>query len=113
MKKNMILSSILVILLVLILTILGLNIKNQNKEYKELETKLKQAAIGYYGEKPSLISNNGTITSEELSNYDNTINMTIKEDICTGYVKTTSNMGIYEYKPYISCNNYQTKGYTK
>lgn len=113
MKKNMILSSILVILLVLTLTLIGLNTKKQNKEYKELETKLEKAAIGYYGENPSLISNNGTITSEELCIYDSTINMIVKEDTCTGYVKTISNMGIYEYKPYISCKNYQTKGYTK
>lgn len=109
----MILSGFLVILLTLTLTVIGLNLKKNNKDYKELESKLEQAAIGYYGEKPGLLSNNGTIDSVELISYDSSINMVINDDTCVGYVKTTSNMGIYDYKAYISCGNYVTKGYDK
>lgn len=111
MKKTMILSGILAVLLIATLTIIGFNIKNQNKEYKELEDTIEKVAIAYYGEYPTLIKNNGTIETNDLVQYDENINMIINGDECTGYVKTKSNMGIYEYKAYIKCQNYTTPGY--
>lgn len=113
MKKNMILAGILVILLVILLTVIGLNIKKSTTDYKQLENKLSKAAIGYFGESPSLAKDGLVIDSDDLYNYDNTIDMNISGDTCTGYVKLTSNMGIYDYKAYIKCNNYITKGYSK
>ena len=111
MKKNMIIWLILIVILVGGLTIIALKIKNANKEYKTLEKKMTDVAKAYYGEKPGLLKNNETISIQDLSDYDNTLTNKVNEEECNGYVKTTSNMGIFEYKAYIKCNEYTTKGY--
>ena len=82
-----------------------------SKEYKTLEKKMTDVAKAYYGEKPGLLKNNETISIQDLSDYDNTLTNKVNEEECNGYVKTTSNMGIFEYKAYIKCNEYTTKGY--
>ena len=51
MKKNMIIWLILIVILVGGLTIIGLKIKNENKEYKTLEQKMTDVAKAYYREK--------------------------------------------------------------
>ena len=107
MKKNMIIWLILIVILVGGLTIIGLKIKNENKEYKTLEKKMTDVAKAYYGEKPGLLKNNETISIQDLSDYDNTLTNKVNEED----VKTTSNMCIFEYKAYIKCNEYTTKGY--
>lgn len=112
MKKNMAIWLILIVILVGGLTVIGFKIKNENKEYKTLEKKMTDVSKSYYGEKPALLKNNGIITIEELSEYDNTLIPKVNEEECKGYVKTTSSMGIYEYKAYIKCDNYKTNGYT-
>ena len=111
MKKNMVIWLILIVILVGGLTVIGLKIKNDNKEYKTLEEKMTDVAKAYYGEKPGLLKNNETISIQDLSDYDNTLTNKVNEEECNGYVKTTSNMGIFEYKAYIKCNEYTTKGY--
>ena len=111
MKKNMVIWLILIVILVGGLTIIGLKIKNENKEYKTFEKKMTDVAKAYYGEKPGLLKNNETISIQDLSDYDNTLTNKVNEEECNGYVKTTSNMGIFEYKAYIKCNEYTTKGY--
>ena len=58
MKKNMVIWLILIVILVGGLTIIGLKIKNENKEYKTLEKKMTDVAKAYYGEKPGLLKNN-------------------------------------------------------
>ena len=73
MKKNMIIWLILILILVGGLTIIGLKIKNENKEYKTLEKKMTDVAKAYYGEKPGLLKNNETISIQDLSDYDNTL----------------------------------------
>ena len=111
MKKNMVIWSILIVILVGGLTIIGLKIKNDNKEYKTLEKKMTDVAKAYYGENPGLLKNNETISLQDLSNYNNTLTNKVNEEECNGYIKTTSNMGIFEYKAYIKCKEYTTKGY--
>ena len=113
MKKNMVIWLILIVILVGGLTVIGLKIKNDNKEYKTLEKKMTDVAKAYYGEKPNLLKNNETISLQDLSDYDKTLTNKINDEECTGYVKTTSNMGIFDYKAYIKCNEYTTKGYVK
>ena len=88
-----------------------MNISYDWKDYKILEKKMTDIAKAYYGEKPGLLKNNETISLQDLSNYDNTLTNKVNEEECNGYVKTTSNMGIFEYKAYIKCNEYTTKGY--
>ena len=111
MKKNMVIWLILIAILVGGLTVIGLKIKNDNKEYKTLEKKMTDVAKAYYGEIPGLLKDNETISLQDLSDYDNTLTNKVNEEECNGYVKTTSNMGIFEYKAYIKCNEYTTKGY--
>ena len=111
MKKLMGLWIFVVVILISGLTYVGYLIKNENKVYKVLENKLGEVAQGYFGENPDLLSNNKIVQDTELGSYKEEILTKLKENDCKGYVKTTSNMGIYEYKAYIKCNNYETKNY--
>lgn len=111
MKKLMGLWIFIVVLLVSGLTYIGFKIKNENNFYKGLENELEEVAKGYFGEKPGLLSNNKIVLDYELGEYKEEILSKLKENNCQGYVKTKSNMGIYEYKAYIKCNDYETKNY--
>ena len=113
MKKLMGLWIFVVVILISGLTYVGYLIKNENKVYKVLENKLEEVAQGYFGENPGLLSNNKIVQDTELGSYKEEILTKLKENDCKGYVNTTSNLGIYEYKAYIKCNNYETKGYEK
>jgi ArsR family metal-binding transcriptional regulator len=68
-----------------------------NNEYS-LETELKQAAKNYYN-KTDDTSDVVSVNLLELQNY-------INKTTCTGYVVKSEN-----YKPYIKCGVYETKGY--
>jgi len=37
----------------------------------------------------------------------------VKDKECTGYVEVFKNNTVYDYKAYIKCDNYETKGYEK
>lgn len=111
MKKTMYLWIVLIVGLLVGLTFIGFNTKKSNKIYKDLEKELIKTAQGYYGEQPSLLKNGAIIIDKELKDYKDSLNLELENDKCEGYVKVKSNMGIFEYKAFIKCNNYTTKGY--
>lgn len=112
-KTLFIIWAIIVVIVLILLTILGFMLKNNNKEYHELEDKLKVSGEKYGN--TEFIYNNEfktlKITTEELENYID-YDLKVNEDECTGYVEVTYDYA-YEYKAFISCNNYTTKGYEK
>lgn len=111
MKKTLTIWIIIVVLLSIGLTLIGYNITKENKKYKVLEKELVKVAEGYFGEKINLLQNNAVVLDTELKEYNPKIDMKIDGKECKGYVKTTSKMGIYEYKAYIKCDDYETNGY--
>lgn len=92
-------------------TVIGLQMNSKNKIYKELEKELVATAKGYYGERPGLLANNIVLTQSEMIEYKEEIKEKLEKKSCKGYVKVTSNMGIFDYKAYVSCDNYETSGY--
>lgn len=114
MKKQKVLWivwAIIVVIVITLLTILGFMLNKKNAKYYELEDKLKTAAEKY--------STNDFIFQDGVNEYTITMddlkgkyidNLNTQNDTCTGYVKMTFNVA-YEYKAYIKCNNYKTRGY--
>ena len=111
MKKVMIIWAIVAVILVGGLTYVGFNIKNNDKPYKELEKALTKEAISLVGEKPSLVMTDNKITMDTFKANNISVNMGVSDDVCDGYVIVENVRGFYNYKPYIKCQKYQTKGY--
>lgn len=114
MKKQRILWIIwgsIVVIVIILLTILGFLLNKKFDKYYKLENKLKLAAEKY--------STENFIFQDDVKEYIITFddlkgkyldNLNIENDQCTGYVKMTLNVA-YEYKAYIKCNKYKTRGY--
>lgn len=112
-NKYMLLWGFLVILLIGLLTAVGFIYKNKTKVYKELETSLVEAEKKYVEAKFLYPQDDTTLktTSEELLNENYIDNMTIDNQECNGYVKVYKDSTVFEYKAFIKCNHYTTKGY--
>lgn len=102
-------------LIIAIFGIIKLNLllgrdKNKNFNYETLETKLVNASKEYIDDKDK-ISENEIITSSELisKNYLDELKDEDNTD-CTGYVEVEVSDEM-EYKAYITCFDYTTKGY--
>lgn len=111
-KIAYIIWAILVIIIFGLLTMLGFMYKKKVEPYKELEFNLKEIAEKYV-ELEFLYPENGEeviIKSEDLIKKDLMKELTYKKDTCSGYVELTYN-GVYNYKSFIKCDNYITKGY--
>lgn len=114
MKKILGIWIIVAVILIAGLTFLGFHIKKQNEPYKKLEKELEKQAISLIGEKPSYLPGGGKLTLIDLSNNNYYVDMKVNNDVCSdGYIIVTKNMGLYNYKGYIKCNNYTTHGYKK
>lgn len=114
MKLLYIIWGVLVILLVAVLTYIGFQYKNRIKPYKDMESKLVETAKKYvelnfrYPENGEVV----IIKGEDLIKDKLIESITISEKTCNGYV-TVSYNGVYNYKGYIDCETYTTKGYQK
>lgn len=114
MKKIFVLWTIIAVILVGALTIIGINIKKQNAPYQELEETIKFKAESLIGANPSLIKElNYKITIEELNKNGYDVTPVVNNDTCTGYVNIKQQGNVLKYEPFITCQNYETKGYTK
>lgn len=114
MKKTSVLLIILSILIVCTLTFIGLNLKKQNKPYVDLEETLKFKAESMIGANPSLIKElNSKITLASLKENGYEVDTKVNDDTCEGYVLIEKEGQVLKYNPYIKCQKYETKGYTK
>ena|SRR5574344_2055713 len=114
MKKLLIVWVIIAVLLTGTLTMVGLKIKSNNKPYLALENDLKESAQAYMGqylnEMPSTSTN---VTAKTLMENNLLKSMKIKDEECDGYVKVSKVYVTYEYKAYIKCPKYTTRGFVQ
>lgn len=113
MKRVSIIWGIVLFLIVAGLTVVGFIYKNKSSDYKRIEDELVnvtekyvEAKFLYPKEKESI-----RIRLNELQDNGYMEELKKDEDICDGYVLLTNNGFIYEYKGYIKCPKYTTKGY--
>lgn len=111
-KTAYIIWAILVVVIIALLTTLGFMYPKKLAPYKELEFNLQEAAEKYV-ELEFLYPEEGeslTIKAEDMINKEIMKELTYKNETCSGYVELTYN-GVYNYKSFIKCDNYTTKGY--
>ncbi|MDD4705791.1 MAG: hypothetical protein PHS24_01070 [Bacilli bacterium] len=112
MKKIVYTGFLIVIILVLGLTVIGLNLKAKNQNYYELEKRIEESAKLYYSQYPEKFPSNKTIiTSDKLIEINFLKNMKLAKENCKGYVVVEKVYVYYEYAPYIKCKNYETKDF--
>ncbi|MDD2409341.1 MAG: hypothetical protein PHD03_01305 [Bacilli bacterium] len=112
MKKIVYTGYAIVIILVLGLTVIGLNLKAKNQDYYDLEKRIEESAKLYYSQFPDKFpSKETTITSDKLIEINFLKNMKLLNDECKGYVVVTKVYMYYEYAPYVKCKNYETKDF--
>ena len=112
-KKMYFVWGILVILIFGILTVFGFIYKNKTSVYKELENKLVEAEKKYVDAKFLYPQGNENlkVTSEILIKNEFMDELKINDEVCDGYATIKRKGTVFEYKGYVKCNNYTTKGY--
>jgi hypothetical protein len=114
MKKLLIMWVIIAVSLVGTLTVMGLAINKKNKPYTNLEDELVTSAESYMGQFLNEMPSTSTkVTSEEMIAKNVLNELKVNDEICKGYVVVSKKYVTYEYKPYLKCKNYVTKGYEK
>ncbi len=114
MKKILIIWFLISLLLVGGLTFIGINLKSKNKEYYELEDRIRNAAKDYYAQYPNeLPINEVIITDEKLIEHNFLNNLNYNNEICRGYVLVKKTYLLHDYIPFIKCSNYNTKNYNE
>ncbi len=112
-SKYYIAWAVMVIIIFALLTTFGFIYKNKSNDYKKLEQNIIEATQKYVDNKFLYPDKNKSIkiTIKELQE-NNFIGILKKgEDECTGYAIVKSSGTAYDYKGYIKCPQYQTKGY--
>ncbi len=115
MKRLSIIWGIIMVLIFAGLTAFGFFYTKQNKEYKKWEEKLSEAAkkyveIDYLYDKAEQ-KEGVKISLEDLKKEKLIEDIKIKGNTCDAYAKVTYNGAVYNYKGYVKCDKYQTKGY--
>lgn len=113
MKRNLIIMIIISFILVGALTFMGFEIKKKNAPYTALEKDLKEAAESYVGQYVFNPDSNLKIELDTLKDKNLIKELKYQNENCKGYVVYSKNYISFEYKPYIKCDNYTTKGYTE
>lgn len=115
LQKMNIVWGIIVVIIFILLTVFGFSYKNKVKAYKELENKLVEAEKKYIDAHFLYPASN-----EELKTLSSTLieegyldGLIINDETCDGYVIVSHESTVFEYKGYVSCSKYQTKGYKK
>lgn len=106
---------LLIVALFSLLTIFGFIYKNKTGNYKRLEDKIIEAEKRYVDEKFLYPQDEKkvVITVKELIEAGYLDNLDIENDNCEGYAEVYKVNSVFEYKGFIKCNKYQTKGYEK
>lgn len=115
MKKMYVVWGMLVVGLFILLTIIGVLYKNKTKVYKELETKLVQAEKRYVDEKFLYPEQNTSLKTTVSTLIENGYldALEVNGESCDGYAVISKKSTVFDYKGFIKCSNYQTKGYEK
>lgn len=119
LRVMLILSGVLVLFLAIAIFYIYVLYDSMNKEvsvsyYYELEDNLESQALIYLNDyyNDTLTNEELTITRNVLRTYDLDISLIDhKGNACSGYVVASKSKGIINTNGFISCKNYQTKGY--
>ena len=115
MKKLYVIWGILAVLIFAFLTAFGFMYKKKTYIYKDLENRLV-AAEKKYVDSRFLYPENGEvvkITANDLIENEFFDSMQLNDEVCEGYTTVRKDGGVFEYKAYIKCKWYKTKGYQK
>lgn len=113
MKKMYTIWGMIVVLVFVLLTVFGFLYKNKSNVYKTLEEKLVAAEKKYadakflYPQGSEVVK----VTAKEMIEYGALDSLEQDGKICDGYATIQKNGTVYEFKGYVSCENYKTKGY--
>lgn len=96
-----------------LLTAFGLGYKKKVRVYKALENKIVEAEKKYVDAKFLYPAEKETLKTKAAVLIDNGYmeKLTINDEECDGYAIVTHDSVVYEYKGFIKCKNYKTKGY--
>lgn len=112
-KKSYWIWGIVVVSLFILLTLFGFLYKKKANVYKELENKLIEAEKKYVDAKFLYPTTNEPvkITAKEMIENGFMNHLNLEEETCDGYAVVIKNGTVFEYKGYVNCKNYKTKGY--
>lgn len=114
-KKMYTVWGIIVVIIFVLLTAFGFMFKSKSNVYKELENKLVDAEKKYVDAKFLYPENDDIlkVTSEILISNGYMDALEVNGETCEGYALISKKGVAFEYKGYVSCKNYKTKGYEK
>lgn len=113
MKKLSIVWGVILVLIFGMLTTFGILYTKKVKPYKDME-KLLVDQTKKYVELEFSYPQNGeklNVTLEQLQGKELVEELKHNDEACDGYVTIGKNGVAYEYKGYVKCTNYTTKGY--
>lgn len=102
MRKISIIWGIIMFLLIIGVTAIGIIYKNESKNYKEFEMELVDKAKDYI-----IVNNLNKVTISELKEQNIIETSVVNEKECDGYILKEDE----EYKAYVKCGSYKTRGY--
>lgn len=112
LKFSWIIWGIIMVAIVSLLYVFGISLAKKNKPYKTKENELVEITKMYvenstwYPEQGDSIK----ISIEELVEDGFVNDVVVEDDKCNGYIEVT-NKGIIDYKTYLKCSKYTTRGY--
>lgn len=112
-KNVYIVWGVIVVLIFILLTVFGFLYKNKTNVYKNLEEKLVEAEKKYADAKFLYPQNGETVkvTAEEMIEYGALDSLEHNGENCNGYAIIQKKGTVFDYKGYVSCKDYKTKGY--
>lgn len=113
MKKMYAIWGIIVVLVFALLTAFGFLYKNKSSVYKDLEEKLVNAEKKYADAKFLYPQNSEIVkvTAKEMIEFGALDSLEKDGKSCDGYATIQKKGTVFEYKGYVSCENYKTKGF--
>ncbi len=106
---------IIVLIIIILLTIFGFVYKDKSKVYKDLEEKIVEA-VKKYADAKFLYPKSGEnvkTTADVLIEEGFMEELKVGDEVCEGYVILSFKNSVYDYKGYVKCKNYVTKGYSE
>lgn len=112
LRRISIIWGAILVIIFSVLTFFGIRWKNKTSPYFALEDKLVKETKSYFESKYNYPNSNETIkiTLDELKENQIIDEFKVLDDECNGYVNVTYNK-VIDFKGFIKCNEYTTKGY--